>query len=218
MSSAGSAPWNLSAPHPTGSPCSRARSRRPAGRVRREAGARIESVAEARVEFGEIGSQAELGGAASRIGDPDLDQAGGEKPLYRAHGVDEPGPLPLVQRSQQGPREIIAAPAELRSFAAPGSCELHGPHPVIVWSRLHPDQALVLETAQQPAQVTGVQIEPGPDGPDVRTVVADLPQHPRRSQGTRPGQVLLLERADPLGHGPVEPSHRLDEVTFRHVL
>ena len=187
MSSAGSAPWNLSAPHPTGAQPGQEQQAGwldEIGRVRREAGARIESVAEARVEFGEIGPQAEPGGAASRIGGPDLDQAGGEKPLYRAHGVDEPGPLPLVQRSQQGPREIIAAPAELRSFAAPGSCEPHGPHPVIVWSRLHPDQALVLETAQQPAQVTGVQIEPGPDGPDVATVVADLPQHPRRSQGT----------------------------------
>ena len=188
------------------------------GGVRREAGARIEAVAEARVELSEIGPQAEPGGAARRIGDPDLDQGGAEQPLNRAHGVDEPGPLPVVQRRQQGPRQSVAAPVEFRAFGAPGFGEPYGPHPVIVWSWLHLDQALVLEPAQQAAQIAGVQVEPAPDGPEVSAAVADLPQHPRGSQRTRPGQVLLLKRADPLGHGPVEPSNRGDEVIFRHVL
>ena len=70
------------------------------------------------------------------------------------------------------------------------------------------DQALLLQRPQESAEVAGVQPEPGPERPDVEAVGPHLPEQTGGSERTAPGQVLLVQRADPLGHRAVEPPDR----------
>src|SRR4029077_1749042 len=66
------------------------------------------------------------------------------------------------------------------------------------------DQAVVLESAQETAQIAGVQREappelqdPGPRGPD-------LEEQPRGTEAPSGAEERLLHDADPLAPGPVE--------------
>jgi adenylate cyclase len=130
------------------------------GGVGGEAPCGIEPGVEAGVELGDVRAQAELRRAARGVLDPDRDEARGEQPLDDAHRVHEPGALRLAERCQQRRRQLVAAPIQQRSFGAAGGGEARGPHPPVVQARLHHDQPVPFERAQQAAQIAGVQAEP----------------------------------------------------------
>ena len=67
-----------------------------------------------------------------------------------------------------------------------------------------------LEGAEQAAEVARVEAEPGPQAPHVAAGGTDLPQQARLAQRPVPGEVVVLERADPLRDEPVEAAHLAD--------
>ena len=69
------------------------------------------------------------------------------------------------------------------------------------------DQGVGLQRAEKAAEVSRVEIEPGSQHPYLAAVFADLPQQPRLPERSVSSEVVVVEGADALGDGPVEPSH-----------
>src|SRR4029077_5403678 len=88
------------------------------------------------------------------------------------------------------------------------------PHPSVRLVRLDADQLVALQRPQQSAQVAGVQVEPGAQPPHVAAVRADLPQQPGLRERPVAGQERVIQRADPLRDGPVEPPDLVDHVAL----
>ena len=85
--------------------------------------------------------------------------------------------------------------------AWPAVVRLDAAHPAVGSVGLDRDQALLLQGPEQPAEVAGVEAQPGSQRADVaRPSSPDLPQHPGRGQRPAPGEVLVVEHADALGH------------------
>ena len=74
-------------------------------------------------------------------------------------------------------------------------------------ARTHGDQAGSFKRAKQAAEVSRVECETSPEGSDVAPSLADLPQDPRLSERSPAVEVAVVQGADPLRHGPVEPPH-----------
>ena len=69
-----------------------------------------------------------------------------------------------------------------------------------------------LERAQQPAQVAGVDAEPGAEHADVAALLADLPEHARLAERPVAGEEAVVERADALGDEAVEAAELLHHL------
>ena len=93
--------------------------------------------------------------------------------------------------------------------------EPHAPAPVArVGCDAH--QSLALEPGDEPGEVAGVEIEALAQRPEGRPVrLPDLEEEPRDVQRAPGPQVGLLQHADPLRVGAIEPPDRGDE---RHIL
>jgi hypothetical protein len=79
---------------------------------------------------------------------------------------------------------------------------LHGGH--------HLNQTGRLERPQEPARVTRVEAEPGAQRPHLAALLADLPEHARLAERAAAGQVVLVERPDPLRDRAIEPPDLVD--------
>ena len=99
----------------------------------------------------------------------------------------------------------------------PGAGEPDGAHALVVVARPDVDEALVLEPAQQAAEVAGVEGEPTAQRPAVGAPGRHLPQQSGGAERPATGQVLLVERADPLGHGAVEAAYDGDRLAVHFV-
>src|SRR5207253_789573 len=86
-------------------------------------------------------------------------------------------------------------PAEKRASA--GSGQARRAHAAVACTGLQLDQPVSLQTAEQPAQVARVQVQPGAQVAHV-AAVADLPQQATLAQRPVARQVGVVERADPL--------------------
>ena len=123
---------------------------------------------------------------------------------YKAAGLD----VKLLNGGPQiVPGQVVAAGVQQLELTPSGARQPDQPDPLVRWVGLELHQTLVLELAQQAAQVAGVQVQPGPQRAEVGAATrctVDLPQHPGGAQRPAPGEVLVVQGADPLGHDPVE--------------
>ncbi len=129
------------------------------------------------------------------------------------HRRDQSVALGRRERFEQLGGERVAAAVEQRPLLAAEGGQAGGADPAVAGTRADGDQAGGLERAQQPAEVAGVEIEPGAERADVAATFTDLPQQARLAERALACEVVVVERADPLGHGPVEApdagDHRL---------
>ena len=140
----------------------------------------------------------------------DLDHRGGEQSLDVAHGADEPLALAGGERREQRLGDGVAAAVELAQLGEAVGGRARDAHAPVLLAGRHGDHPVGLERAQQPAQVPGVEPQPRPQRPHLAAAGADLPQHARLAQRpVEPGEVVV-ERADPRRHRPVEAAHLLD--------
>ena len=126
------------------------------------------------------------------------------------HRRDEASALRVGQRLEERLRQRVAAAVEHGPLGRAGGGEAGGTHPLVVFAGAHLDQTVALERAQQPAQVAGVQIEPGSQRADLAAGITDLPEHTCLSERTVAGEVAVVEGADALGDDPVEAAHPID--------
>ena len=128
-----------------------------------------------------------------------------------ARGRPALGPMAAISRcsvSDRAPKgERVAPGVEQLPLGPSPRRQADGPDTAVGGPHADADQPVRLERAQQPAEVAGVQAEPGAQRPDVAAVRTDLPQHTGGAERPVPGQVALVERADALRDGPVEPPH-----------
>ena len=176
----------------------------------REAPARIEAAVEPAAQFVEVGLHAGAGGRIRGRAHGDLDRRRHQEPLHLGHRADQPGPLGPAEPGQDRAGRPVRTPVELGPLGPARGGEPGRAHPPVRPAAVHGDQPVRLQRAEQPAQVTRVQVQPGPQRPDIRAVRADLPQQPRLPERAVPGQELVIERTDPLGDGPVEPPDLAD--------
>src|SRR6266702_28273 len=184
---------------------------------RRDAPGRVEAAVEAPGQLVHVGPQAAPGIRVPRIAHAGHDGRGVQQPLHLRHGGDEPATLPLAQRPEQRDGGVVGETVELGTFGLTGDGEPRRPDPPVRLVRLDGDQPVPFQRPQQPAQVAGVQVQPRPQVPDVAAVRADLPQHPGLPQRAATGQERVVERAGPLGDGPVEPPDLVDHRPL-HIL
>ena len=110
-------------------------------------------------------------------------------------------------RSPSGASSEPASASLRRSSSATSACpaavRVTAADAAVLRVRRDRDQALGLEPAQQPAEIAGVEVQARAQRTHVGAV-ADLPQHPRRSQRPPAREKRVLERADALRDRAVE--------------
>jgi hypothetical protein len=116
--SAGSRPWNFSAPQPTGWTVEPGDEEQPGGRdellgLGADAHVRDRTRRRSARRAREVGPQAEPRRLAGRVLGGDLDELRGEQPLDRRHRVDEVTTLALVEMVEQRTRELVTAAVQL---------------------------------------------------------------------------------------------------------
>jgi hypothetical protein len=177
---------------------------------RGDAPGRVEAAVEAPGQLLDVGPQAAPGVRFPRVAHADDDGRGGQQPLHVGHGGDEPAALPLAERAEQRGGGLVGAAVEFGPFGLSGGGQPRGPEPSVRLVHLDGDHPVPLQRAQQPAQVAGVQVQPGAQVPDLAAVRADLPQQPRLPERAAAGQEGVAECACALGDGPVEPPDLVD--------
>ena len=143
-----------------------------------------------------------------RIDDLGFDRRRPQQSLGRRQRRGEVGPPARRQGGEEPTGGVLGASIEALPFPPPGLGE-HGAALAAV-GRVSDDadEALLLELAQQPAEVARVQPEASPQLADAGSAAADLEQQTRRPERSTGVEVRLLEHSDALGEGPVEPAQR----------
>ena len=221
---------SFSAPHPTGSPWSRATRSRPTRRdqlvgVHREGAGRIEAGVEAGVEVGEVRAHAQL---ASSL--PGSSMATRTAPAVSDRTTVDMAATSSARRggsrasSTDQADRVTSFVEHHRALGAAGLREAHLSAPTVARIGVDGDELVRLEPAQEPARVARIQVEAVAQRPDLSSVPADavipvvlgadLPPGAGRAERPPPRQVFLVEHADPLRDDPVEPSDDLDPVAI----
>ena len=179
-----------------------------------DAPGRIEPFLEAVRQLGDVGMDCPAGVRVPGVTHADPDRRGHQEPLDLGHRRYQPLPLPLAERVEDGGGRVVGEPVEFGSFGAPAAGQAGCPYPAVRVARLDDDHPVALQRAQQAAQVAGVQVEPGPQQPEVAALGTDLPQQARLPEGSAAGQERLVQRADSLRDDPVEPPDLLDHPSI----
>ena len=148
-----------------------------------------------------------MGVAVSRIDGIDLDQRRGEQPVDVVHRRNETLTLSVVEPFEHRPSEGVAAAVEHCPFGRALLGEPCAADPSVAFARAHLDQGVGFQRAEQATEVSRVEIEPSAQPAYLAAVFADLPQQPRLSERSVASEVVVVEGADALGDGPIEPSH-----------
>ena len=170
----------------------------------------IEPGFEPRVELLRVGAQTELRVGAGRIDDDEFDQTAGQQTLDIRHRRQQPRTLRIAERREERPRELVAQPIEQRPLGPTRVREPCGANAPVVRVLLDQGQAGLLERAQDPAEVPGVEVEKAPERPHLCGLGADLPEHSCFAERPLARHELIVEGADALGDGAVKPSDRGD--------
>ena len=114
---------------------------------------------------------------------------------------------------------VVAERVQPRSLREPGIGQASRPHAPVLRVRLDDREAGPLERSQEAAQIAGVQIELGSEDANVGSVETDLPKQPGFTQWPGARHEAVVQRADSLRDGAVEPPHvndpgLLDYPTF----
>jgi hypothetical protein len=142
----------------------------------------VEPGREAGVELAEVPRQRVAGGRGARIDAFEGHGRRPQQPLGRRQGRRQLLALAVRQRIDDAPGDVLGAPIEAPPFAASGRGQRDDPLAPIGRVRGHGHEIVLLELAQQPAEVPGVEPQPptqlGHPGPRR----ADLEQQPRRPE------------------------------------
>src|SRR6266700_874854 len=169
-----------------------------------DAPGRVEAAVEAPGQLLDVGPQAAPGLRVPWVTHADHDGRGGQQPLHVGHGGDEPAALTLGERAEKTGGGLFGAAIEFGPFGPSGGGQPRGPEPSVRLVHLDGDQPVVLQRPQQPAQVAGVQVQPGAQVPDVAAVRADLPQQPRLPERAAAGQEGVMQPRDFSLYGAVD--------------
>src|SRR5262249_23180461 len=112
----------------------------------------------------------------------------------------------LAERLEEPARDGLRAAIELRALGAARRGQADTADPSVPAARLDGDEALALERPEEPAGVAGVEGEARAPLANRRALGAALPGGPGSAEGPAPTEEPVVERADPVGHGPVEAS------------
>ena len=149
---AGPAPARMTAPQPTGSPCSEATSSRPAGgQLRVVHGHGLRRVVPGLEADGQLAGVGPLAGQRARrsgIGPGQLDGRRRQQPFDLSHRGDQPVPLAAGERAEDGARRVVGEPVQFRPLGLAGAGQLRYPDPPIGLARRHRDQAIAGQAAQ----------------------------------------------------------------------
>jgi len=126
-----------------------------------DAPGRVEPFLEAVRQFGEVGLDRPAGVRVPGVTDADLDRGGHQEPLDLGHRRYQPVPLPRAERFEEGGGRVVGKPVELGALGLAVAGQAGRPHPAVRVVRLDADQLVAFQRPQQPAQVAGVQVEPG---------------------------------------------------------
>src|SRR5262249_53256642 len=113
-------------------------------------------------------------------------------------------------RLEEPSGHFVRTAIELRALGAPRGGQADAADPSVRAARLDGGEAPALERPEQPADVAGVEGGARAQLADVRTLGADLPEEPGFAEGPAPAEEAVVERADPVGDGPVEAAHASD--------
>jgi hypothetical protein len=189
-------------------------------RVRRRiARGRVESGLEAPPQLRGVRTKTRPRARRARIclGDPYLRRR--EEALDLGHCTDQPHALLGVERPQDGGGDPVGAPVEHGTLPPPGRREPRGSHPAVAVAGPDLDETAALQRSQQPADVSGVEVEPRPQLAHIAAAGPDLPEQPSLPEGAVARQEGILQRAYALGDDPIEPAQLRDHVRVdRHSL
>lgn len=144
------------------------------------------------------------------VDDVQRDGGGGQQPLDLGHRRDQPRSLCGVERLEEGTGELVAAGVEHGARRPALGGEPRDPHAPVLGLRLHRQQALGLQGAQQPAGVAGIEPETLPQASHVLAPLADLPEQPGLADPPAAAQVVIVQHARALGDRAVEPPYLFD--------
>ena len=167
----------------------------------------VEAAGEAGVQLGEVLTHR---GPRRRRPRVDVEQLDGRRADQEVGGRERLGqasPLTCGQRLDQPARQLLRAVVEPATQGAALPGQPHDPTAPVLEVRPDVDQPALLQRPQLPGQVTGVQAQPGPEVERGRAVRrrTDLEHQPSQAERQPEPEERLVERADPLGVGPVEP-------------
>ena len=183
----------------------------------REAPGRVEAGVEPAPQLTDISPDAGAGGRVGWMAHVYLDRRRHQEPLDLGHRAGQPVPLGRAERAEDRRGRLIRAPVKFGSLGQAAAGEPGRAHPAVRPAAVHGDQPVRLQRAEQPAQVPRVQVQTAPQRPDVGAVQADLPQQAGLPERAVTGQELVVERADPLGDGPVEPADLADQGSVHYL-
>jgi hypothetical protein len=164
-------------------------------------------------ELGEVLDHAEARVPVAGIARTDFDRQCDQQPLDLGHRRDQAIALGPAQRLDDRGRQIVGATVELGPLRQARVCEPHGPDASIGLMLINDDEACRLQRPQQPAHVAGVEIQPGSQRPDISSIRADLPQQTCLTERPVAREEPVVEAADPLGDGAVEPPDLVDHCS-----
>jgi hypothetical protein len=94
-----------------------------------------------------------------RIDGRELHHRGRQEPLDIAHRGDQPAPLAVAERTQEGSGQFVAALVELRVLGEAGRRELRGANSPVQTAVDDPDHSVGLERTQKTTRVPGVEVQ-----------------------------------------------------------
>ena len=181
---------------------------------RGNAARRIEAGVEARGQLFEIARQAVLGGATRGTLHLQPHGARAEQALHRPHGGRKGDALGLRESLEQRPCRLVGEPIQDRHFLLAGGRGRDDAHASVARGLARADQTLGLQASQQPAQVSGVEIQAGAQAPHLDAVGTNLAEHPRGPERAVPPEEPTLQGPDLMGHGSIEAPDLGDLVHY----
>lgn len=123
----------------------------------------VEALGEPLVDVGGVGVEAGAGVGGGAVDGPDGDRREPQQPVRRVEGRGQLRAPGCGEAAEQALGQTVGPPVLLLDLGPPGGGEVGDPQSAVAAMHTHPDQALSLQGAHHPAQVPGVQAEPGPE-------------------------------------------------------
>src|SRR5581483_4684947 len=126
--------------------------------------------------------------------------------------------LRLFERREQRRRQLVAAAIEQPPLRQAGTREARDPDAAIGGARRDPHQAVVLQGAQQAADITRVELEAASQLAHLAAIRSDLPEEARLAERPVAGEEAVAERAHALCDHAVEAPDVGDLRAVEHSL
>src|SRR5690606_813606 len=127
-----------------------------------------------------------------------------EELLHLRHRRDKTCALGFVEGRESLFGEEIAEPIERLQLFAASSGQVGVATAQVRFEGGDLNEAVLLDCMQQSTEITGIEVQPGAQIPDIRARFSDLEQQPCLRKGSATPQKTARERTDPQGQGTVE--------------